>query len=122
MRLLGKKLVSTKTNPAKLGHYCPACDCLHFVSIDKHIIPTFMFNGDLEKPSITPNVKIKYGEEERERQVCFYQLTCGMIKYFHACTHEYAGMVKILPDIPRHMIEYFEISPSEAAKRAQKRI
>lgn len=80
--------------------FCPGCKNYHGVWVTrKH--PTnlskWSFNGDLDKPTITPSIVVKaaqYGKFVR----CHSFVTEGKIKFLNDCTHELAGQTVDLKD------------------------
>jgi len=109
MYLIGKKLVFK--NPGQLGHYCPACDDLHF--IETYLNGMYRWNESEDRPTIYGPVSFNWGDAEFPQR-CGYSITLGEIRYRAASTHEYAGETLKLPDIDRHIIESYEIEPSGA--------
>ena len=93
------------------AHWCPGCG-------EAHRIPsTWNFNGDLEKPSFTPSVKITgkqrvivdgewTGEWRRGPDgkaldwCCHYFVTAGSIQFCGDSTHALSGQTVPLPEWP----------------------
>jgi hypothetical protein len=109
MYLIGKKLVFK--NPGQLGHYCPACDDLHF--IETYLNGTYRWNESEDRPTILGLVSFIWGDTEFQRRCC-YSVTLGEIRYRSTSTHEYAGKTIKLPNIDRRIIESYEIQASGA--------
>jgi len=83
-------------------HWCPGCKQRHFIPI-----PRWGFNGNMEKPTFTPSVKLlrsryKEGKEipGTEESYCHYVLTDGILNYQGDCAHELRGTQVPLPDLP----------------------
>ena len=116
MQLISKKLVSRLHGSKAIGHYCLGCDDLHFILLTykgKHC--NFDFN--LENPTFEGAFQQVWGETPEERRLCRYKIVQGSIRYFSACSHEYAGSSLNLSDVPQSIIEDYEISPfGEAIK------
>lgn len=62
--------------------YCPACKMNHGGPLTM-----WTFNGNYEKPSITPSFRVRYGQDKQ----CHTIITDGYINYCTDCTHELAG-------------------------------
>ena len=88
--------------------WCPGCKCCHYIAISENDcgFPIWKWNGDVEKPTISPSIKVTYnhpkgygkgnnapigwnGEEVTE--VCHSFIRDGKIQYLSDCTHEFAG-------------------------------
>lgn len=70
------------------GHviWCQGCEGYHIIP------PTWQFNGDLEKPTFTPSLLIRYEYgEERKQVVCHSLIRDGRIQFLDDCTHALAG-------------------------------
>ena len=65
-----------------LWWWCSPCDTHHRV-----VLPRWTWNGDLEKPTISPSVLVTYGDGRR----CHLFVREGMVQYLSDCTHEMAG-------------------------------
>lgn len=111
--------VSAKLRRAVTGysHWCPGCGEMHAISV----LPGWNFNGNLEKPTFSPSVKItgkqsivdEKGEWTGEWVLdadgkpkdycCHYFLTDGVLNYCGDCTHKLSGQQVPLPDLPSFM-------------------
>lgn len=85
--------------------WCEGFQCNHIIPTIKSEWATIIweFNGDLEKPTFTPSVRISYEEPDelngpRKDRCCHFFITNGMIQYLSDCTHEYAGKTIELKD------------------------
>ncbi len=74
--------------------YCPGCKGGHTVQTDAP--DGWGFNGDLEKPTFTPSVKLSRGERVR----CHSFVTDGQIQFLNDCEHALAGSTVPLPRWP----------------------
>lgn len=62
--------------------------------------PHWGFNGDFEKPTLTPSVLKSWPEgPERTPKVCHSFVTDGRIQFLGDCTHKFAGQTVDLPEI-----------------------
>ncbi len=82
---------------------CPACKQLHGVwtSSKNNKGAKWSFNGNIDKPTITPSLDIKWyktGTNEIVRR-CHSVITAGMISFCGDCTHNLAGQVIEIPEI-----------------------
>lgn len=71
---------------------CPGCSMLHGVNIERQGIPAWTWNGNNEKPTFSPSIKVtgKWGLDQVEK-VCHSFVTNGEIQFLNDCTHELAG-------------------------------
>jgi hypothetical protein len=89
--------------------YCPGCRCGHTISTEG--AGAWGFNGDLERPTIKPSVKVssnvgKDGERlpaGQLRTLCHLFVTDGQIQFLPDCDHELAGKTVQLPELPQHL-------------------
>ena len=81
-------------DPSALWHWCPACERIHPLPLDRG----WTFDGNLEKPTFTPSFKheINFGDK---KTVCHYTLTAGVLTFYPDCTHALRGAVP-LPELP----------------------
>lgn len=91
-----KKLKGTK------GTYkfmCPGCNTEHLIwtANEGHQHPVWGFNGDLDKPTITPSIKVEYPTPEK-LHICHSFIKDGKIEYLGDCTHSMAGQTVELPE------------------------
>ena len=102
--------------------YCPGCQENHSYNIQTgDNRPVWFFNGDLKYPTFRPSLLIKSGcktsdfkesecwcnYEERTGKpapykcgICHFYVTDGKIQYLSDCTHEFAGRIIELEEIP----------------------
>lgn len=97
------KISDWRPGLADVYFYCPGCGCDHGVwtlpwekyrDKDNNPVygPLWGFNGDMEKPTFTPSIKVTYPEAGKEH-ICHSVITDGKISYCGDCTHELAGKV-----------------------------
>jgi hypothetical protein len=80
---------------------CPAQNCGNVrVPLDGE--PHWNWNGSLDKPTITPSVKIQwdFGEEpNRTHNICHFNVIDGVLHFCADCTHELKGQKIPMPDV-----------------------
>lgn len=90
---LGKDRAGGKT----LVHFrCPGCDDFHTIRVG-----TWTFNGDLERPTFSPSVLVRYDVSPPNQHlsiVCHSFVTDGQIQFLGDCTHALAGQTVDLPE------------------------
>lgn len=72
---------------------CPGCLLTHAININPNgPSPRWRFNNDLEKPTFTPSlvVRYKWGDED-ETNVCHSFIRDGNWEFLADCTHALAG-------------------------------
>lgn len=86
-----------------LMFWCPGCENehgqggMHMLPVnttDKS--PSWGFNGDMERPTLTPSILTRYGRG----QVCHSFLVDGVFQFLGDCTHRFAGQNVPMPDLP----------------------
>ena len=75
--------------------WCPGCECNHFVRTKGTDGPVWVWNGDVDKPTVTPSLRIRRGEA---RPLCHLFITDGKIQFLADCTHALAGQTVELED------------------------
>ena len=72
---------------------CPGCKIQHNFS------DSWQFNGDFEKPTVTPSILVTgcMGADSREFR-CHSFITDGYIKFLDDCSHELKGQTVLLPN------------------------
>jgi hypothetical protein len=90
--------------PDRLGDYmllCPGCNHVHIVSTATPSDATgakWSFNGDVEKPTISPSLLVRWPDNIRLYNVCHSFIKDGAIQFLSDCTHSLAGQTVALPD------------------------
>lgn len=73
---------------------CPGCDLVHAIHVGDRIPgkPTWDFNGNLEKPTFSPSLLVKYNWGDDEvAHVCHSFIRDGKWQFLNDCTHSLAG-------------------------------
>ena len=64
------------------------------VLTDKDKKPCWGFNGNLDKPTVSPSINVKLGEGG----ICHSFVDNGYIRFLNDCTHELAGKTVEIPE------------------------
>lgn len=83
-----RKIEKVKDSP-DYYFYCQGCGCDHGVwtTVSNGNNAIWSFNGDTDKPTITPSIKVRSGANT----ICHSFIKDGMIQYLSDCTHHLAG-------------------------------
>jgi hypothetical protein len=81
--------------------WCPACRSIHLLNVHQ-AGPRWTWNGDTERPTFEPSVRVRSGA-----YCCHYFVRDGQIMYCNDSTHELAGQTIALPDAPQSEIEFW---------------
>lgn len=77
---------------------CPGCGFPHQPRVAG--IGPWSFNNDIEKPTFSPSILVKWTEgEEKIEKVCHSFVTDGQIRFLGDCTHSLVNQTVPLPDI-----------------------
>lgn len=95
-----------KIRPTDQGSYlleCPGCKMLHVVYVTTPGRPHWTFNGDVDKPTFTPSLLVKWGQGRFDpggpkEHVCHSFITDGTVQFLGDCTHELANQTVDLPN------------------------
>ncbi len=86
--------------------FCPGCECGHFVQTKqgKTPGPTWDWNGDVNKPTVSPSLLVQSGKLNAEGHymptVCHSFIKDGMIQFLGDCTHKLANQtVELKADV-----------------------
>lgn len=97
----------------KRGYFlfvCPGCQMCHFVNTNPEYGTTWQFNKDIDKPTVSPSLLVKYpffhsfdrneiGVKGTEyTAVCHSFIRDGRIEYLSDCTHELKNKIVDIPD------------------------
>src|SRR5687768_14816267 len=78
--------------------WCPGCNMGHplFVTHPNTGGSQWTFNGNEDKPTVTPSLVLESAPGARPR--CHVIVTDGMLHFLGDCEHEFAG--KVVPMVP----------------------
>lgn len=94
------EIITPSEQGPDFAFYCPGCECSHGVWTTREGHPVWEFNGDLERPTFKPSIRVRWpsGEEQREN-ICHSFVREGRIQYLADCTHRLVGQTIDLPEI-----------------------
>lgn len=80
----------------RLLFWCPGCDGAHQVQVGEGPGPRWGFDGNYERPTLTPSVNVTYNGSDAGRYgappaVCHSFVRDGQIQFLSDCTHALAG-------------------------------
>ena len=82
----------------RLLFWCPGCDMVHGVSVGFGGGPRWGWNGDREKPTFTPSVRVTYiWGPKQQRRTCHLHVVGGRLMYLPDCWHALAGQSIDMP-------------------------
>ncbi len=94
---------------------CPGCKeadgtGLHMLPVDTdQKQPSWDWDGDFEKPTLTPSILTNTGPAENPR-ICHSFLREGVFEFLNDSTHSLAGTHAPMPDLPDWVISEGETS------------
>lgn len=99
-------------------HWCPGCGEMHRIAVGAASGPNWTFDGNVDRPTFSPSVKITGKLTEKDAQgkwtgrwvrdgagqmvnmCCHYFIKAGRIEFCGDSTHALAGKTVPLPDLP----------------------
>lgn len=84
---------------------CPGCGENHGLPVgDGTRHPRWTFNGDKQKPTLTPSILARTGPwvsgpKQGQTEICHSYVRDGQIQFLGDCTHKLAGQTVPLPPI-----------------------
>ena len=97
MPQVGLKLRESTSNVHhSLLYFCPGCKETHSVVVQAEEGPVWDFNGDYDKPTVSPSVR----HFDADGTFCHYFIRDGKIEFCGDCEHELNGQTVDLPDWP----------------------
>lgn len=76
--------------------FCPGCKCGH-----QFWTPHWQFNGDLERPTVSPSILVWSPGVEPDEHRCHSFVRDGQIQFLSDCWHELKGQTVPLPDFDK---------------------
>lgn len=80
---------------------CPGCDMAHLIYVRDGVRPrpSWAWNGDAERPTFEPSIRVQWSEGDPPVQRCCHSFVRdGRIQFLPDCTHALAGQTVALPD------------------------
>jgi hypothetical protein len=77
---------------------CPGCECLHVIRVSGAGHPCWTFNGNLDKPTVSPSILVT-STWKGVPTVCHSFINDGRIQFLGDCTHALAGQTVDLPEV-----------------------
>jgi hypothetical protein len=96
------KVTGDKETPGEEDYIfeCIGCKESHMIRVFPDNPNTgWTFNGDLEKPTISPSILVNANLSCPSEPRCHSFVKDGMIQFLSDCTHELAGQTVQLPEI-----------------------
>lgn len=104
---MARASLATASDGERVLFRCPGCNDNHQIHVG-----TWVFNGDLERPTFSPSVlvtgtqwaadqafhKPTHAVAPGERTICHSFVTDGRIQFLHDSTHTLAGRTVDLPE------------------------
>lgn len=87
----------SKSEQQLYGFFCPGCECSHWVQVNPAVSPCWQFNGDCEKPTVSPSVLVN-GITGSVGPRCHSFIKDGMIQFLGDCDHSLKGQTVPIPD------------------------
>jgi hypothetical protein len=93
-RTLVKREIASRT---EYLFWCPGCKCTHPFEV-----PRWTFDGNVEKPTFSPSLRVFYTHPQTKQQVttCHLFVKAGMIEYCGDSPHALAGKTVPMEPIP----------------------
>lgn len=79
---------------------CPGCQMWHSLNTATADpkLPKWDFNGDVEKPTFSPSLLVRYPQDGVEKR-CHSFIKNGEIQFLSDCSHDLKGLTVPLPDM-----------------------
>ena len=94
------KVIKIENQKGIYAFWCEGCQCAHFIAVEGNDagLPVWDFNGDMEKPTVSPSILVKI-TDNGVPTICHSFIREGKIQYLSDCTHKLAGKTVDLRDI-----------------------
>lgn len=91
---MAKILTISNAQPGEFKYlfWCPGCEEQHGFN------DGWTFNGDIEKPTVSPSILVNVGRRNPEGHLCHMFVSEGKIQFLSDCTHELAGQTVDMVD------------------------
>lgn len=93
---MGARGVFRLAEGGRLLFWCPGCDGAHQVQVGDGPGPRWGFDGNYERPTLTPSINVTYSGSDAGRDgappaICHSFVRDGQIQFLSDCTHALAG-------------------------------
>jgi hypothetical protein len=92
-----KKIENIRPGDPDYVFYCSGCKCDHGVWTYDWDGPKWLFNRNVDYPTVSPSIKITTPSPAGIK-ICHSFINNGQIQYLDDCTHEFKGKTIDLPD------------------------
>lgn len=72
--------------------WCPGCEYAHFIQVNPAHEPCWNWNGDLEKPTVSPSLRVQ------GTNLCHSFIREGKIEFLSDCDHKLKGQTVEIPN------------------------
>ena len=95
-----KLLARPEPNGTRYVFDCPGCRARHaFWVQDPARGPSWVFDGDMESPTVSPSVLVRGVDESGGDFNCHIFIRRGQIEFLGDCTHPLAGQIVAMEDV-----------------------
>lgn len=94
MGLKREGMVALSPDRELLGYWCSGCEHIHIVNVVPDEKPAWGWNGDVNKPTLTPSIRTFWpkNEEQSEATRCHHFLRDGVIEFLDdSAAHQVRG-------------------------------
>lgn len=81
-----RKVKEADNQPGMFFFHCPGCGFDHGFNVVPGNGPAWEFNNDLEKPTVSPSIRVRWPEAGVEK-CCHSYVKDGYIQFLNDCTH-----------------------------------
>ena len=78
--------------------HCPGCKTEHYISTSPEFGAVWQFNGDLDKPTVSPSLLWNAGGGNPTTPICHSFIRDGKIQFLNDCTHDLKGQTVEIPE------------------------
>lgn len=97
-------------------HICPGCGNVHMINTDapNSVGAQWTFDGNVDSPTFKPSVNVRTNMPDMQHyqphaysSVCHYNLVAGQVSFCPDSTHQLAGQIVPLPELPIDMTDHY---------------
>lgn len=93
-------IVALTSDRELLAYWCHGCQRLHMVNVVSDMRPAWRWNGDVDKPTLSPSIRTFWpaNEARAEETRCHHFLRDGVIEFLDdSAEHELRGQHALQP-------------------------